>query len=151
MASARDLRQRIETTAHAFISAFEQGSTQQDASAINRHATADCTRHLYPTSVPQAFGLPADFVLDAATFEATFAKEIKVLRYGSLTISNLVVDVEARSAALTSAVTVRPNEGEAYDWEQAWFMYFTEDGSKVKKVVEFCDKDVILKLGAASA
>lgn len=151
MASPRDLRQRIETTARAFISAFEEGSVQQDASAINRHATADCTRHLLPASVPQTFGLPVNFVLDAATFEATFAKEIKVLRYGRPAISNLVIDVEARSAALTSVVTVRPNEGEAYDWEQAWFLYLTEDGSRIKKVVEFCDKDVILRLGAASA
>jgi hypothetical protein len=151
MASTTDLRQRIETTTRAFLSAFEEGSVQQDASIINRDVTANCTRHLHPASVPQAFGLPADFVFDTATFEAAFSKDIKAMRFENNIISNLIIDVEARSAAFTSTATVRPNKGEAYENEQAWFLYFVEDGSKVKKVVEFCDKDSILRMANTSA
>lgn len=151
MASTSDLRQRIETTTRAFLSAFGEGSAQQDASIINRDVTADCTRHMHPASVPQAFGMPADFVFDTSTFEAAFAKDIKVLRFENNIISNLIIDVEARSAAFTSIAKVRPVKGESYECEQAWFLYFIEDGTKVKKVVEFCDKDVILRMANASA
>lgn len=146
-----DLRRRIESTTRAFISAFEEGSSQQDASIINRDVTPDCTRHMHPASVPQAFGLPEDFVFDAATFQAAFAKDIKVLRFEGSVISNLVIDAGARSAAFTSVAKVIPNNGEAYNVEQAWFLYFNEDGSKVKKVVEFCNKDAILRMASASA
>jgi ketosteroid isomerase-like protein len=73
------------------------------------------------------------------------------MRFENNIISNLVIDVEARSAAFTSIATVRPNKGEAYENEQAWFLYFVEDGSKVKKVVEFCDKDAILRVANTSA
>lgn len=151
MASSSDLRRRIETTTRAFLSAFEEGSTEQDASIINRDVTADCTRHMHPASVPQTFGLPADFVFDTTTFQAAFAKDIKVLRFESNVISNLVIDTEARSAAFTSIARVRPIKGDEYECEQAWFLYFVEDGSKVRKVVEFCDKDVILRMANASA
>lgn len=151
MASTSDLRKRIETTTRAFLSAFEEGSAQQDASIINRDVTADCTRHMHPASIGQAFGLPADFVFDTTTFQGAFAKDIKVLRFENNIISNLFIDVEARSAAFTSIAKVRPNKGEAYECEQAWFLYFVEDGSKVKKVVEFCDKDAILRMASASS
>lgn len=151
MASTSDLRQRIETTTRAFLSAFEEGSAQQNASIINRDVTANCTRHMHPASVPQAFCLPADFVFDTATFEAAFAKDIKVLRFENNIMSNLIIDVEARRAAFTSVAKVQHLNGEAYECEQAWFLYFIEDGSKVKKVVEFCDKDVILRMASASA
>jgi hypothetical protein len=151
MGSTSGLRQRMETTTRAFLSAFEEGSTQQDASIINRDVTADCTRNMHPASVPQAFGLPADFVFDTNTFQAAYAKDIKAMRFENNIISNLIIDVEASSAAFTSIATVRPNKGEAYENEQAWFLYFAEDGSKVKIVVEFCDKDAILRMAKTSA
>lgn len=150
MASTSNLRQRIETTTRAFLSAFEEGSTQQDASIINREVTADCTRHMHPASVPQAFGLPADFAFDTAAFQAAFAKDIKVLRFESNIISNLMIDTESLSAAFTSIAKVVPNIGEAYEVEQAWFLYLTADGLKVKKVVEFCDKEMIVRMANAS-
>jgi hypothetical protein len=86
-----------------------------------------------------------------ATFQAAFAKDMKVLRFENNVISNLAIDVEAYSTAFTSVAKVRPNKGEEYECEQAWFLYFNEDGSKVKRVVEFCDKDVILRMAKASA
>lgn len=66
-------------------------------------------------------------------------------------ISNLVIDTEARRASFTSIAEVHPNLGESYPAELAWFLYFDEHGSKVNKVVEFCDKDVILRMANASS
>ncbi|GFF25928.1 hypothetical protein IFM61606_09584 [Aspergillus udagawae] len=149
--SSTNLRGRIEATARAFLSAYEEGGAQNDASIINRDVTADCTRYLLPASVPQAFGLPVDFFFDTTKYQETFAKDIKVLKFRNNIIANLVIDTEARRAAFTSIADVHANSGESYQAELAWFLYFNEDGSKVKKVVEFCDKDVILKMANTSA
>ncbi|KAJ8062465.1 hypothetical protein OCU04_008998 [Sclerotinia nivalis] len=149
--SSTNLRERIEATARAFLSAYEEGGAQDDASIINRDVTADCTRHLLPASVPQAFGLPTDFFFDTKTYQETFAKDIKLLKFRNNISANLVIDTEARRAAFTSIAAVHANSGESYPAELAWFLYFNEDGSKVKKVVEFCDKDVILKMANTAA
>ncbi|KAF2847202.1 hypothetical protein T440DRAFT_471303 [Plenodomus tracheiphilus IPT5] len=149
--SSTTLRTRIETTARAFLSAFEESGTQNNPSIINRGVTADCTRHLLPASVPKAFGLPTDFAFDNATYLGAFTKDLKVLKFKNNVISNLVIDTEARRASFTSNAEVHVNGGESYSGEQAWFLYVNEDGSKVEKVVEFCDKDLLLKMASASA
>jgi hypothetical protein len=145
-----NLRERIEATARAFLSAYEEGAAQNDASIINRDVTANCMRYLLPASVPQAFGLPVDFSFDTTQYQETFAKDIKVLKFRNNIIANLVIDTEARRAAFTSIAEVHVNSGEFYHAELAWFLYFNGDGSKVEKVVEFCDKDVILKMANAA-
>lgn len=149
--SSTKLRESITTTARAFLSAFEEGAAKNDASIINRDVTADCTRSLLPASVPQAFGLPADFTFDTLGFQETFAKDIKVLKFRNSIIANLVIDTETRRASFTSIAEVHDKHGSSYSCEQAWFLYFNQDGSKVTKVVEFCDKDVLLKMANTAA
>lgn len=141
----------MEATARDFLAAFDDGSAEGDASIINRNVTVDCTRHMLPASVPQAFGLPTDVVFDTTKFQEVFARDIKVMKFRNSMIANLVIDTEARRAAFTSIAEVHPNSGESYSAEQSWYLYFTDDGSKVKKVVEFCDKDAILKMANTSA
>ncbi|KAI4661846.1 uncharacterized protein J4E78_004636 [Alternaria triticimaculans] len=147
--STPNLREQIEATARAFLSAFEEGAAQSNPSIINRDVTADCTRHLLPASVPKAFGLATDSFFDTTSFQDLFGNDIKVLLFKDNIMSNLIVDTEARSAAFTakSDVYVR-SSGETYPFEGAWFLYFNEDGSKIKKVVEFCEKDAILKMAS---
>lgn len=148
--SSPSLRSRIEATARAFLSAFEEGSAQQNASIINRDVTPDCKRYLLPASVPTAFGLPTDFYFDTKKFQETFADDIKKLHFKNNIMSNIVIDTETKKASFTSIAEVETNGGEKYQAEQAWFLYFNENGSKVVKVIEFCDKDVLLKMAIAS-
>jgi hypothetical protein len=49
-----------------------------------------------------AFSLPPAFAFDNTTFQATFAKDAKVLKFKNNVLSNLVIDTEARRAAFTS-------------------------------------------------
>lgn len=150
MTTRSNLRQRIETTTRAFLSAFEEGSTHQDPSIINRDVTKDCSRLMCPASIPEAFGLPKDFLFDTESFQAAFANDIKVLRFENIKILDLVIDTEACSAAFRSSFEVSRIDGESFDYEQSWFLDFAADGLKVQKVVEFCDKDGILKMAKAS-
>lgn len=150
--SSTTLRERIEVTARAFLSAYEEGGAQNDASIINRDVTADCTRYMLPASVPQAFGLPPDFSFDTTKYQEKFEKDIKVLKFRNNIMANLAIDTEARRAAFTSTADVHViYSGESYPAELAWFLYFNEDGSKVQKVVGFSDKDVILKMANTAA
>jgi hypothetical protein len=144
--SVSALRARIETTARALLSGYEEGSSQQDASIINRDVASDCRRFLLPASVPATFGLPADFYFDTVKYQETFANDIKRLAFKSNVMSNLVIDTETRRAAFTSVADVETRAGEKYQAEMAWTLYFNKDGSKVEKVVEFCDKDVVLRM-----
>ena len=147
--STSNLREQIEATARAFLSAFEEGAAQNDASIINREVTGDCTRHLLPASIPTAFGMPVDTAFDTASFQGLFGNDIRVLNFKDNIMSNLIIDTGARRAAFTAATDVYVrSSGEKYSSEAAWFLYFNEDGSKVKKVVEFCDKDALLKMAS---
>ncbi|WYZ44435.1 hypothetical protein EsH8_VII_000871 [Colletotrichum jinshuiense] len=150
--SSSDIRKSIKVTAEAFLASYEDGATQNDPAIINRNVTPDCTRHLLPLSVPEVLGLPADFSIDNATFQEVYAKDIKFLKFRNGVISNLVIDTDARRAAFTSVseVFVVKTE-ETYPFECSFTLYFNEDGSKVKKVIEFLDKDGTLKMAKASS
>ncbi|PPJ49771.1 hypothetical protein CBER1_02856 [Cercospora berteroae] len=149
--STTDLRQRIVQTAQSFLSRFEESSTKNDASIINLDVTEDCTRYMLPASVNQAFQLPADFFFDNKTYQGAVSNDIKVLKFKNNILSNLVIDTEARLATFTSIAKIHPVDGtDFYPAEQAWYLYFNEDGSKVTKVVEFCDKNVLVKMASAS-
>ncbi|KAH6690374.1 hypothetical protein F5X68DRAFT_253278 [Plectosphaerella plurivora] len=148
---ASTLRQRIEATTRSFLATFEDGA-KGDASVINRDVTEDCKRYLLPASVPRAFNLPEDFAFDPKAFQGTYENDLKVLKFNSNVIANLVIDTEALRAAFTSLAEVEVlATGETYPVEQSWYLYFTEDGSKVNKVIEFCDKDALVKMASASA
>lgn len=149
--SQSTLRERIEATARSFLSAYEETGNHNDASIINRDVTPDCERYLLPATVPQAFGLPADFFFDTTKYQEAVAKDLKVMRFKNNIMSNLVIDTEARRAAFTSVAEVHATNGEIYPAELSWYLYFNEDESKVKKVVEFCDKGVILRMANQSA
>ncbi|USW54665.1 hypothetical protein Slin15195_G079840 [Septoria linicola] len=149
--SSQDLRARMEATARALISAFEEGGDHEDPSLVNRDVTPDCTRHLLPVSLLEAFGMPADYIFDNASFQATYARDLKALRFKNNVISHLVIDTETRMASFVAKAEICPLEGDAYPYEQTWTLYFNDDGTKVKKVIEFCDKEGLLRMASASA
>lgn len=146
------LRQRIEATSRSFLATFEDGAAQNDASIVNREVTDDCLRYMLPASVPRTFNLPEGFAFDPKAFQGTFENDLKVLKFNSNVMANLVIDTEALCSAFTSIAEVQAlATGETYPVEQSWYLYFTEDGSKVNMVIEFCDKDALVKMASASA
>ncbi|GKT47483.1 uncharacterized protein ColSpa_07664 [Colletotrichum spaethianum] len=149
--SSFDIRKSIKATAEAFLASYEDGAAQNDPAIINRNVTPDCTRHLLPSSVPGALGLPADFSIDNTTFQDVFAKDIQFLKFRNGVISNLVIDTEARRAAFTAVSEVAVvNSEESYPFECSFTLYFNEDGSRVRKVIEFLDKDGTVKMANTS-
>ncbi|KAF6796336.1 hypothetical protein CSOJ01_13254 [Colletotrichum sojae] len=148
--SPSGLRERMVDTIQAFMATYQDASVQNDASLINRNSTSDCARHLLPASVTEAFNLPSGFFFDNAGIEAALASDLKVLKFEDAIISNLVIDTQALRAAFTTISKIRTDAGERYNAEGAWTLYFTEDATKVKKVIEFCDKDVLVRMAGES-
>ncbi|GJC87754.1 hypothetical protein ColLi_10592 [Colletotrichum liriopes] len=147
--SSTDLRKAIEATTKSFLAAYTDSADQHDPSLINRDVTSDCTRHLLPNTMLKAFGVPTDFSIDNASYLKNLVKDLRVCSVQNSVISNLVIDTEARKAALTSTSDIVYKEGsDSHPIEFSWFLDFNEDGSKVKKVIEFCDKDTVLVMHA---
>jgi hypothetical protein len=136
----------MSATVKAFMATYEEGSAQNDASIINRVSTPDCTRQFLPKSVRDAFNLPDDFYFDNAGMQMAFEKDLTVVSFHDGIISNLVIDTETRRAAYTTITTIHTKAGESYTYEVAWTLYLNDDGSKVKKAIEFCDKEVLLRM-----
>ncbi|KAK1977927.1 hypothetical protein LZ30DRAFT_784536 [Colletotrichum cereale] len=142
--SSADLRKTIEATTRSFLAAYTDANDQNDPSIINRDVTDNCTRHMLPDTMLKAFGLPADISIPNEAYIQNTAKNIRVYSVQDSVISNLVIDTEARKAAFTSKSNIVYKEGwESHPIEFSWYLDFNQDGSKVKKVIEFCDKDIV--------
>ncbi|KAK1993594.1 hypothetical protein LX36DRAFT_532222, partial [Colletotrichum falcatum] len=143
--SPADLRKAIELTTRSFLAAYTDADNQNDPSLINRDVTADCTRHMLPNSMLEALGLPAGFGIHNEAYAQSISKNIRVYSVQDSVISDLVIDTEARKAAFTSNSNVVYKDGwETHPIEFSWSLDFNQDGSKVSKVTEFCDKDTVL-------
>ncbi|RMJ20025.1 hypothetical protein CDV36_000248 [Fusarium kuroshium] len=148
--NSADLRKAIEETTRGFIAAYKDGAEENKPAIINRNVADGCTRHLLPASLLKALGAPPDFVIDNAEYERLFAQDLEVGGVQRSDISNLTIDVEARKAAATTVTDMVCKDGETIVMEHSWFLSFNGDGSKVTKVVEFCDAESVHRLMAKS-
>ncbi|KAM0424507.1 hypothetical protein ACHAPT_010221 [Fusarium lateritium] len=153
MASNQDsagIRKAIEATTRGFIAAYKDGAIENDPAIINRNVDPSCTRHLLPASLLKALGAPLDYVIGNDEYEKLFAQDLEVGGVERSDISNLTIDVEARKAAAATVTDMVCKDGETIVMEHSWFLSFNEDGSKVTKVVEFCDAESVHRLMAKS-
>ncbi|KAF4962558.1 hypothetical protein FSARC_9336 [Fusarium sarcochroum] len=144
----QDLRKKIEATLVSFLAAYEDGKAQNNPSLINRDVTPDCLRHLLPTSLCKSLGLPPDFAMNNEIYEQNYANDLKLGGVHDTVNTNLVIDVDASKAALTTKSDLTFNEGDLLVLEFAWFFDLNEDGSKIKRVVEFADPDAVKAMEA---
>lgn len=133
------LRQTIEETLRGFLLGYEDAREKKDASQVNRLLAPDCRRHVSPTTFFTSMGMPPDFSFDNKTYEDKLAAEMQVQSVKRTEISNVVVDAEGRTAAATSVHHGECSDGEAFALEFAWFLNFSDDGTKIVKVREWID------------
>ncbi|KAF4951703.1 hypothetical protein FSARC_12854 [Fusarium sarcochroum] len=143
MTSTNELRKAIEHTTRQFIDAYKEAGEKNDPSLINRDVDETCTREILPKSLLEFFGAPPDWASDNKAYEEATANDIKVGVVKQATISNLTIDTEAHKAAATTVAEMGLKDGGIIILEHAWILDFNEDGSKIVKVVEFCDQDAV--------
>lgn len=146
MSSTKELRIAIEHTTRQFLGAYKDCGEANDPSIINRDVTEDCERHFLPTGVMALVGAPTVVKLNNAAYEAAVAQDMTKSVVTGTRISNLVIDTEACKAAATTVTDVKFHDGEVVAMEHSWVLDFNDDGSKVRKVVEFCDMDGVRRM-----
>lgn len=60
----------------------------------------------------------------------------------------MVIDAEARRAAVTSKSDFKYKDGDSLVVEFSWTLNFNEDGTKIDKVIEFADADAVKRMAA---
>ncbi|KAK0654885.1 hypothetical protein B0T16DRAFT_395808 [Cercophora newfieldiana] len=132
------LRETIDKTLRVFLAGYIDGA--QDATKLSTVLTPDCLRTFAPLSFLNSIGAPADAALDNKTYEGFYAAELDVAWGKSLDdVGNVVIDLEAKTAAATTVYTMEFKDGELFRFEFAWFLKFNEDGTAITKVLEWVD------------
>ncbi|KAH7233343.1 hypothetical protein BKA59DRAFT_488012 [Fusarium tricinctum] len=145
---AGEIRKNIEATIDSFLLAYEDGREANDPSIINRVVTPDCTRQLLPASLCEALGVPPEFLMPNDMYEKLFADDLALGGVYNTTPRHLVIDVEARRAAVSTTGDFKYHDGEVIALEFAFAFYFNDDGTKISKVIEVADSNAVLKMAA---
>ncbi|KAF5975960.1 hypothetical protein FCOIX_7402 [Fusarium coicis] len=137
MASSQtnDVKSAIEATVKGYLTSFIDARVQNNPSLVNLNVTSDCARSLLPSTLGGGFTMTNDQYLHV------FTKGLKVGGMHKNTISDLIIDAEARKAAVTTVAELVFNNGEELKLDFSWFLHFNEDGDKICKIVEFVDSD----------
>ncbi|KAF9784193.1 hypothetical protein IL306_008121 [Fusarium sp. DS 682] len=130
-----DVKTTIEATVKSYLTSFIDARTQNNPSLVNRDVTLDCTRSMLPSPLGGGFTMTNDAYLQV------FTEGLKVGGMHKNTISDLIVDVDARKAAVTTVAELVFNNGEELKLDFSWFLHFNDHGDRICKIVEFVDSD----------
>ncbi|KAG5742808.1 hypothetical protein H9Q69_010045 [Fusarium xylarioides] len=131
----KDVKPAIEATVKSYLTSFIDARTQDEPSLVNRNVTADCKRSMLPST------LGGGFIMTNDQYLHVFTEGLKTGGMHRNTISDLIIDVEARKAAVTTLAELVFNNGEGLKLDFSWFLHFNEDGDKICKIIEFVDSD----------
>ncbi|KAF5660214.1 hypothetical protein FHETE_9043 [Fusarium heterosporum] len=148
MLSAENIRAHIKATIDSFLLAYEDGRDANDSSIINRAVTPDCTRQLLPVSLCEALGAPPEFLMPNDLYQKLFTDDLSLGGVHNTTTRHLVVDLEARRAAVSTTQEFKYHNGEVIPLEFAWTFCFNGDGTKISKVIEVADSNGVMKMVA---
>lgn len=137
MTSTHDIniKTNIEATVNSYLASFIDAKAQNDPSLVNRNTSPDCIRQMLPTS------LSGGGSMNNEDYQKVFAQGVDFAGMKKNTASDIVIDVDARKAAVTAVAELELPSGDKFNLDFAWFLHLNDDGSKIKKIVEFVDSD----------
>ncbi|KAF4331994.1 hypothetical protein FBEOM_14222 [Fusarium beomiforme] len=141
MASTQtNIKTAIETTVKSYLASFIDARIQNNPSLVNRDVTLDCTRSMLPSPLGGGFTMTNDAYLQV------FTEGLKVGGMHKNEISDLIIDVDARKAAVTTVAELVFNNGEELKSDFSWFLHFNDDGDKICTIVEFVDSETFKRV-----
>jgi hypothetical protein len=139
----------MAATLQAFLKDLEIARDTQQISALSAHLTPDCQRHLGPSTFLKLAGLPPATVLNNTAYEGVLAAELSVMESGSSVIIESTIDVEARKASmLTTFIGTLCGGQPTPVLNFTLFVDFTDDGSLIRRVVQWLDPEPALEESA---
>ncbi|KAM0355199.1 hypothetical protein ACHAPU_001064 [Fusarium lateritium] len=135
MASTQDIKANIEAAVKNYLASFIDSKAQNDPTIVNRNTTAECVRQMLPST------LGGGATMNNEDYEKVFTQGMEFAAMKSNTPSDVVIDVDGRKAAVTAVTELETSGGQKFNLDFAWFLHLNEDGTKIKKIVEFVDSD----------
>ncbi|GAP87479.1 hypothetical protein SAMD00023353_2600730 [Rosellinia necatrix] len=139
MSSNLSLRRAIEANTKEFLTSPRVAAERNDPTVLSRTLTQDCRRKIVPASFMLSIGVTnpnQGFTNEQA--QQAFSENIKVSSVESIDVHRLCVDEAARASAACTGTVLLFRDGERLRLETAWFLDFVDDGSRIKRIVEFC-------------
>lgn len=133
------LYSKIEATVNSYVSSYSDAVEAKDAAVFSRTLTADCERQLAPGSMFRAMNIPFAPKMDNAAYEDRMAQELVVLESNKIEALDMTIDTVGKKAGVRAASTLTLKGGNAFEIEFCWFLYFTDDGTKIKRILQFVD------------
>ncbi|KAL4729703.1 hypothetical protein ACLX1H_004126 [Fusarium chlamydosporum] len=127
--STINVKQNIEATVKSYVSSFIDARVENNPQLVNRDTTPDCLRSMLPSP------LGGGGTMNNEAYEVIFAQGLKAGGMHANNITDLVVDVDARKAAVTSVADLVMG-GEKMSLDFSWFLHLNDDGTKIKRIVD---------------
>ncbi|KAF5238157.1 hypothetical protein FAUST_5671 [Fusarium austroamericanum] len=127
--SSINIKQNIEATTKGYVSSFADAKAENNPQLVNRNTSPECLRSMLPSI------LGGGGTMNNEAYEVIFTKGLQAGGMESANITDLVIDVDARKAAVT-AVADMVFLGEKSSMDFSWFLHFNEEGTKIVKIVD---------------
>ncbi len=134
-----DFRAVLQETTNAFVENNTLAVKQKDASLFSAILTEDCIRMYRPLSFIQRYPQFFKPQIANADYEAQMKIELQTMKDVSQKVTRTVIDTAQRRATIWSEQTITTPDQSTSSVEVIWDLDFTEDGKRVKQILEFVD------------
>lgn len=134
-----NFRAVLQKTADAFVENNTLGVKNKDTSLFSAILTEDCVRMYRPLSFTERYPQFFKTHITNADYEAQMKMELQTMHEVSQKVTRTVIDSTERRATIWTEQTITTPDKSQRKVEVIWDLDFTEDGSKVSRIMEFVD------------
>ncbi|KAI1499877.1 hypothetical protein F5X99DRAFT_388506 [Biscogniauxia marginata] len=134
-----DFRAVLQETANAFVENNTLAVKQKDTSIFSAILAEDCIRIYRPLSFIQRYPQFFKPHITNADYEAQMNIELQTMKDLSQKVTRTVIDTAQRRATIWTEQTITTPDQSKSSVEVIWDLDFTEDGKRVKQILEFVD------------
>jgi hypothetical protein len=84
-------------------------------------------------------GYPEDAEIPNSVYQGRIAQGMQFWTVTNTEILHLTVDVDARRVAAQTSISGKWRNGEDARLNFAWFLYFSDDGKEISRIIEYMD------------
>ncbi|KAK4213901.1 hypothetical protein QBC37DRAFT_315465 [Rhypophila decipiens] len=134
-----NLRDILQETTAAFIDNNTQAVKQKDPSLFSAILTEDCIRSYRPKSFVARYPEFFKSQITNADYEAQMQLDLQTMKDVTQNVTRTLIDTTERAAVIWTEQTITMPDGSTKSVEVIWDLSFTQDGTRVKRILEFVD------------
>ncbi|KAK3376282.1 hypothetical protein B0T24DRAFT_665277 [Lasiosphaeria ovina] len=129
----------IQKTIDEYFTSLDEIFAKKSIESASRARTDDCTFAIAPASFLRDNGMPADHKLTNEQRAGHMKSQFPAMDHAESESVQAVIDAHAKTAVVQKRNHITLVNGKSITTECAVFLWFTDDGTKVKKIVQFTD------------